>query len=184
MIKLINQYKKLKVQGYKPKFENFIGYFFGLSFFGLFGLSLSICSILKVSGFVMLVMSALSIVLSIVSTLLFELLSDKYELIEFRLLGKIYKGKLSDIFDLEDNETTFILNNSKEAIEDNLLEHKGIPIDFVLSLINQIYGLKQKNQETLDYENAKINKQEEKEALIKAGTKIGSIIQELRTLKS
>lgn len=112
------------------------------------------------------------------------MLSNRLEFIKFKLSEKVYKGELSDIFNLNDKETKIILSRDNKTLEDDLFLNKGIKAELIFALLNEIYSLKKLEKDQIDVEISEKNNTEEKEALISAGTKIGRMIEELRSMKN
>jgi len=84
----------------------------------------------------------------------------------------VYKGFLSDIFDLDCELTKGIINPEKEELAKLIFDKKGIPGDIIVNLLYRINSEKQK-------EDKEQKNKEEREALISAGTPVGSILKEL-----
>jgi hypothetical protein len=84
----------------------------------------------------------------------------------------VYKGFLSEIFDLDCEITKGIIKPEKEELTKLIFDKKGIPGDVIVNLLYRINSEKQKqDKEQKD--------KEEREALISAGTPIGSILKEV-----
>lgn len=92
-------------------------------------------------------------------------------------MDKIFKGSLSELFDINDESVKFVLKNFKNQIETGIYKNNGLHRDLLTSLINQI-SIRETEQRIIEKEK------EEKEALINGNTKTGRMLEELRTINS
>lgn len=184
MIDLINEYKRLKEKNYKSRFGDisvFVSFFSIVMLVTIFGY---FCNIFKPNFFIF-ILGMFSILFMAAGIGFFSfLLSNRLEFIKFKLSEKVYKGELSDIFNLNDKETKIILSRDNKTLEDDLFLNKGIKAELIFALLNEIYSLKKLEKDQIDVEISEKNNTEEKEALISAGTKIGRMIEELRSMKN
>ena len=91
----------------------------------------------------------------------------------------IYKGSISSILALECEITKAIIKPRKEEFLKLIFENKGIPGYLIVSLLNDVdFFSKKKEIEKKEEETSNKNK-EEREALISAGTPIGSLLKEV-----
>lgn len=161
--------------------------YFNSSFTGAF---IAIVSILAISFFVispifgfnnafsiMMISYAAFIMLVLVNLLLLIYIDSKTPVNKLaKTIEKgIYKGSLSDIVDLNCEITKSIINTEKEQLSQSIFDNKGIKGDIIVSLLNRIEYEKKKEQT--------INKnKEERDALILAGTPVGSLLKELSNI--
>lgn len=184
MIDLINEYKRLKEKNYKSRFGDisvFVSFFSIVMLVTIFGY---LCNIFKPNFFIFILIMFSILFMAAGIGFFSSLLSNRIEFIKFKLSEKVYKGELSDIFNLNDKETKIILSEHNKTLEDDLFLNKGIKAELIFALLNEIYSLKKLEKDRRDVEILEKNNTEEKEALISAGTKIGRMIEEIRSIKN
>lgn len=179
MIELIKQYKELNENGYEPKLAK------KAIHVTIVTLVLSILSFIyymnPAFSFLMTMFGfCVAFSLPVALGIIWEIYFDDKRVIQFKLKNKVYKGLLSDIFDLEDQETKNEFKLEKEMLERELLVKNGIPCIYILKMIDNIQL--EKDNKKMEHEKLELckNSEEEKEALIKAGTKIGAVFEEIK----
>lgn len=179
MIELIKQYKELNENGYESKLAKkaipvtIVTFVLSILSF-LYYLSPAVSFVMAM--FVFCLAFSFPVALGIIWVIYFD---DK-RVIQFKLRHKLYKGLLCDIFDLEDQETKDEFKLEKEMLERELFVKNGIPCIYILKMIDNIQL--EKDNKKMEHEKLALykNSQEEKEALIKAGTKIGAVFEEIK----
>ena len=179
-IDLIQKYKKLTESGYLPKFKFESSIILTIGAWML--LIPTVFSMIKYfNNFLeFLICFIFAIIFPVIFGVLCEIYFDNKKIIQFKLRHKVYKGLLSDIFDLEDQETKDEFKLEKEMLERELFVKNGIPCIYILKMIDNIQL--EKDNKKMEHEKLALykNSQEEKEALIKAGTKIGAVFEEIK----
>jgi K+-sensing histidine kinase KdpD len=158
--------------------------FFNSSFLGILIASASVIGIsvfviapifgLKIASLTILISYVTLIISIFVNGVLLTHIDSKtpVNILARKIEKGIYKGSLSDIVDLNCKITKKVLNTEKEQLSQSIFDNKGIKGDIIVSLLNRIEHEKQKAEAT--------NKnKEEREALIQAGTPVGSLLKEV-----
>lgn len=182
MKSLVRQYKKLCDENYKSNFLNWAP----IILIFTIAVILFILVVILNSGFFEKTVTAgfLSAfcTFAIIATLLYgtmihgpKIFCKKTKI--YYKMDKIFKGSLSELFDINDSSVKFVLKKFEHHIENKIYKNNGLDRDLLTSLIYQI-SIHETEQRNIEKEK------EEKEVLINGNTKTGRMLEELRTINS